>query len=143
MKILKLFILVFITNISFAQEASKEELKGVSIKITIDNVRSDEGHVLLALHTKDTFMKGPGIQNASVVSENGVAVAVFENVLPGSYAIMALHDKNDNNRMDFEPSGMPKEDYGTSNNVMAFGPPSFMDSEIAVTDKDLELVIKF
>ena len=45
--------------------------------------------------------------------------------------------------MDLAPSGMPLEDYGASNNVMNFGPPTFSDSKFTVADKDLTLEIKF
>ena len=45
--------------------------------------------------------------------------------------------------MDFRENGMPIEDYGASNNVMNFGPPNFSDAKFTVTDKDLELNIRF
>ena len=67
----------------------------------------------------------------------------FEGLEPGEYAIICLHDINENNKMDFAPSGMPLEDYGASNNVMNFGPPTFSDSKFTVADKDLTLEIKF
>lgn len=143
MKTIKLFtIIALISTFTFAQN-SKEENIGVTLKVEIDNVRGSEGHVLFSLHTKDTFMKSNGIQSTAVVAENGVAYAIFKNVSPGNYAIMALHDKNDNKRMDFEANGMPKEDYGMSNNVMAMGPPSFSDAEFTVENEDLELAIRF
>ena len=87
-------------------------------------------------------MKGPGVQNAEHKIEDGKVVITFENVVPGEYAIMVLHDKNENNRMDFQDGGMPAEDYGTSNNVMTFGPPQYNNSKFSVTDEPLELIIK-
>jgi len=38
--------------------------------------------------------------------------------------------------------GMPLKDYGSSNNIMTFGPPSFEDSKFEVRDKDLTFEIK-
>ena len=46
-----------------------------------------------------------------------VAVAGFGQLEPGSYAITVYHDKNDNRRFDKNWLGMPKEDWGVSNNV--------------------------
>lgn len=49
---------------------------------------------------------------------------------------------SDNGKMDFSLNGRPLEDYGTSNNVMTLGPPSFEDSKFEVMDKDLTFEIK-
>ena len=54
-----------------------------------------------------------------------------------------LMAKNDNDKMDFQPNGMPLEDFGASNNVMRMGPPMYEDSKFQVTDKDVSLEIKF
>ena len=56
---------------------------------------------------------------------------------------MALHDANENNRMDYQSNGMPKESYGMSGNDMSFGPPSFSASKFEVGGDDLELTIRF
>lgn len=120
-----------------------QENTGVTIKVTIDNVTSDEGKVLASVHTTDTFMRGPGILNAESEIKGGKATLTFEDVAPGTYAIMAMHDANDNKQMDFEANGMPKESYGMSGNDMTMGPPNFNMAKFEVTDKDLEFNIRF
>ncbi len=45
--------------------------------------------------------------------------------------------------MNFYENGIPKESYGTSNNVILMGPPNFESSKFEVSDKDLTLEIKF
>lgn len=132
------FSLVLTSLFSFAQED-----KGISITVTIDNVKNDTGKVLLSLHTSETFMKGNGIKDVETEIKDGKVIITFENVLPGDYAIMALHDENENQKMDFRENGMPLESYGTSNNVMAFGPPLYDDAKFKAEDKDLELSIRF
>lgn len=119
-----------------------QEAQGVTVKVTIENVLSDEGEIIAALHTSDTFMKGPGIQNKSINATTGEVTITFSDVEPGTFALMIMHDKNSNQRMDFEPSGMPKESYATSGE-MSFGPPSFDGSKFEVEDKDLEFKIRF
>lgn len=118
-----------------------QDTRGITITVNIDNIKSDTGHVTLGLHNAETYMKGKGIQSAKSEIKNGKATATFTNVAPGTYAILVLHDVNDNGQMDFDPNGMPSESYGTSNNVMSFGPPEFDDTKFEVADKNLELDI--
>ena len=129
--------LALTTLFGFSQE------EGITITVTIDNVVSDEGKVLMSLHTSETFMKGNGVMDAETEIKDGKVTITFENVLPGEYAILAMHDANDNKRMDFQENGMPKESFGMSNNVMAMGPPQYDDAKFKVEDKDLDLSIRF
>lgn len=130
-------VLAFSTLFSFAQD------EGITITVTVDNVTNDKGKVLMSLHTSETFMKGKGIKDAETTIENGKVTITFENVLPGEYAILALHDENDNKRMDYEDNGMPKESFGMSNNVMIMGPPQYEDAKFKVANEDLDLNIRF
>ena len=118
-----------------------QETKGISITVTIENIKNDSGHVLLGLHTNETFMKTQSTHSLKSEVHDGKITATFENVQPGSYAIMVLHDENDNERMDFEANGMPAEAYGLSNNQIVYGPPQFDDAKFEVINKDLEFDI--
>ena len=129
--------LALTTFVGFSQD------EGITITVTIDNVISDEGKVLMSLHTSETFMKGNGVMDAETEIKDGKVTVTFENVLPGEYAILAMHDANDNKRMDFQENGMPKESFGMSNNVMAMGPPQYDDAKFKVEDTDLDLNIRF
>lgn len=139
MKTLGLILgLIFTGHIASAQESD-----GVTLTVTIENVLTDNGKVLAALHTEETFMKGKGVENFETVAKKGAVTFTFKNVVPGTYAISTLHDANDNRRMDFEANGMPKESYGMSGNEMTMGPPNFDDAKFEVSDKDLEFNIHF
>ncbi|UII79055.1 DUF2141 domain-containing protein [Flagellimonas sp. CMM7] len=127
--------------VSFLSNA--QETTDVNIKVAINNITSNEGKVMVSLHTADTFMKGPGIQNLESTIENGAVSLTFENVPQGTYAIMALHDVNENSRMDFEENGMPKESYGMSGNDMSYGPPNFSAAKFETKGEDLEFEIRF
>lgn len=131
----------FALNVN-AQTETKMTSNGQNITVTIKNIKNNKGSVLLGLHTKDTFMKGPGIKNLKSKIENGQVTVTFTNVEAGTYAIMVMHDENDNKRMDFE-NGMPLESYGMSNNPMSYGPPQYSDAKFEVTDEDLEFNIIF
>ncbi|WP_350285371.1 DUF2141 domain-containing protein [uncultured Croceitalea sp.] len=115
----------------------------VTVKVTIENVLNDNGTIIAALHTSETFMKGNGIVDLEEKAKAGTVTLTFEDVKPGTYAIMVLHDENDNQRMDFEANGMPKENYGMSTNEMIMGPPTFSDAQFDVTNENLEFSIRF
>lgn len=113
-----------------------------TITATVTNVTSNQGKVMFALHNKITFMKKP-LQSANAKIVNGISTVVFKDVPAGEYAITCFYDKNENNKMDFEPNGMPKEDYGASNNVMTFGPPQYDNAKFLVANENVMLKIKF
>ncbi len=126
--------------IAFTVKAQQET---VTVKVTIENVLNDNGSVLASLHNTDTFMKGAGVIDLIETAKKGAITLSFENVEPGTYAIMVLHDENNNQRMDFKANGMPKENYGMSNNVMVMGIPTFADAKFEVANEDMELTIRF
>lgn len=141
MKTIVFLLTSFICTIC-AKAQENNNPTGTSITVTISNAKNNKGTMLLGLHSSETFMKGKGIQNiSSEIKDNEVQVT-FKNVPKGEYAILVLHDENNNNRMDFESTGMPKEDYGMSNNPMSYGPPQFYDAKFNVVDKNLELEIR-
>ena len=122
---------------------SAQEQSGVTITVVIENVLSDKGHVLAGLYTEENFMRGAGVAEYATEARAGELSFEFKNVDPGVYAITVMQDFNNNQRMDFEASGMPVEPYGTSGNGMAMGPPNFQDSRFEVGDEDLEIRIRF
>ena len=116
---------------------------GATVTVTIENVLTNEGTILASLRTADTFIKGPGIINVTQPAKAGEVTLVFENVVPDTYAIMVIHDANDNKRMDMEANGMPKESYGMTGNDMTMGPPTFEGAKFDVSSENLEFRIRF
>lgn len=137
----KFALLLGLALISFTTQA--QDASGATITVTIENVLSDGGTILAGLHTSDTFMKGAGVENAMAPAVAGEVTLTFKNVQPGSYAIMVMHDANDNKQMDMEPNGMPKESYGATGEMNMYGPPTFDGAKFEVTDTDQEFKIRF
>ncbi|MHB0756107.1 DUF2141 domain-containing protein [Polaribacter sp. M15] len=126
---------LFISNKINAQDK-------VSITATVINATSNDGKISFALYNKNNFMKQP-IKGANGKIVDGKSTVTFKDIDPGVYAIICYHDKNNNDKMDFSKQRMPLEDYGASNNYMAFAPPSFENAKFVVSDKDVSLDIKF
>lgn len=146
MKTLATIVLATLTTIgAWAQPAQKgsDSGSGIEIRVVIDNVPNDEGKVLISLHKQDTFMRGEGIQTLESTIDDGRVEFTFEGVANGTYAIIALHDTNGNQQMDYAPNGMPKESWGMSGNAMVMGPPSFDLAKFEVSGKNLEFAIRF
>ncbi|MDT0647343.1 DUF2141 domain-containing protein [Zunongwangia sp. F260] len=140
MKILAVLASILFFNFATAQENQEE--KG-SITAIVTNATSDEGEVLFGLYSEDTFMKTEPEFRALSEVKNGVAKAIFTDIPEGTYAIIALHDKNGNKRMDFDSNGMPMENYGTSGNGMSYGPPNWEDSQFKFDKESREIEIRF
>ena len=137
MRTIIFLLLAAVSTISFGQET-----KGVTITVTIPNLTNNEGQASASLYTEATFMKAAPLDSQGAIPENNMVTLVFENVQPGAYGIITLHDMNGNNRMDFEANGMPKEDYAISGNGAGFGPPSWNDAKFVVGTEDVTLEIK-
>ncbi|WP_432410814.1 DUF2141 domain-containing protein [Rasiella sp. SM2506] len=121
-----------------AQDAIKTE--GTTITVTVP-VKTDTGEIIVALYNEATFMKAAPLEGLRSTIENGKATVVFTNIAPGDYGITLFHDTNGNKTMDFEANGMPKENYGVSNNVMNFGPPQWKDAKFTIATAPIEMEI--
>ncbi|MEM6516882.1 MAG: DUF2141 domain-containing protein [Bacteroidota bacterium] len=137
-KLILTFAIALVSVLGFSQEEN-----GVTLTVTVENAKNNNGTMLVGLHTEENFMKGAGVDNQMSKIVDGKATVTFKNVKPGEYAIMVLHDENDNKKMDFEDNGMPKESYGMSNNPRSFGPPLYADAKFEVSGADIEMSIRF
>jgi uncharacterized protein (DUF2141 family) len=137
---MKLIVALLIVTALFISNSILAQNKKVTA--TVVNITSDAGKVGFALYDKSNFRKKP-IQGKESKIIAGKSIAIFENVAAGEYAIMCYHDKNNNDKMDFQSNGMPLETYVASNNIMNFGPQRFEDAKFMVSDNDVSLKIKF
>ncbi|WBU88697.1 DUF2141 domain-containing protein [Cellulophaga omnivescoria] len=142
MRTLGLLLALFITTITVnAQKEKKAET--FTVTVTIDNVLNDNGTVMAGLHSSETFMRGSGLQDKITTIKDGKVTIVFKDVKPGEYAILAMHDENNNKQMDREANGMPKESYCISGSPTPYGPPTFSEAKFNVIDTDLEFALRF
>lgn len=57
---------------------------------------------------------------------------VFENMAPGEWSLLLIHDRNGNGKLD-KRFGIPREGFGFSGNpAIRFGPPSIADVRFVV-----------
>ncbi|WP_457610815.1 DUF2141 domain-containing protein [Lutibacter sp.] len=139
--ILTLVLIFSSIALSFAQENNNNS-EGTIVTASVVNALNNKGTIKFAFYTKENFRMKPLFAKSATI-ENGKSTVIFNNVPKGVYAIICYQDENNNGRMDFFENGMPKESYGTSNNPMNFGPPTFESSKFKVIDENLSLEIKF
>ena len=133
------FLVLFMGFVSFttAQNTSK-------VRITVKGIDVARGGFLyVALYDQaEKFPKtGQSLQSRKVEVSQEQITCLFE-VPIGIYAIVVHHDANDNNKMDKNFMGIPKEGYCFSNNVFGFmGPPDFEKASFEIAaDMQLEAV---
>jgi uncharacterized protein (DUF2141 family) len=105
------------------------------LTVNISDIEQGKGHLLIALYaSEEEYKSGKASFHSKVKAKNGEEVAVFENLPNGDYAIKMYQDENDNNEMDFNMMGIPKEGYGFSNNVGMFGAPEYKEAKFTVKE---------
>jgi uncharacterized protein (DUF2141 family) len=105
------------------------------LRVTVDGLRSDNGHVNFGLYDQpDKFPGRAGvIEGGRAKIEGGRAVFVFRDLKPGRYAVSVFHDENDNGKFDRSLIGLPLEGYGFSNNAkVTLTTPPFDEAAVTV-----------
>jgi len=130
MKKLKILILLlsFSINAQFNNDSTK--IQRFKLKIEISKIKH-EGNLYLAIYNNAIDF------NSRDRSNDRVYYGIKENVKTGNYikeielnkgiySVKIYIDKNYNNKFDFNIFGLPKEQYGFSNDAMnLFGAPDF------------------
>ena len=99
------------------------------LEVTVSQVRSNAGHVLVAICDRNTFLQETCRYRGNAPAVAGSVVVRMTGVPPGTYAAQAYQDENDNRKIDRNFFGIPTEGIGFSNDArMRFGPPSFADA---------------
>ncbi|MBW2399025.1 MAG: DUF2141 domain-containing protein [Deltaproteobacteria bacterium] len=111
-----------------APAADAESTSLGTLSVVPVGLENSRGTLLAQLSNVAATFEGEGepFRSAEMKVVDGQAVVVFEDVPHGDYALKVFHDENDNQKLDTNFVGMPKEKFGFSNDVMGrFGPPSF------------------
>jgi uncharacterized protein (DUF2141 family) len=111
--------------------------------VNVAAVRSADGEVGCALHADpvafplgnaDTPMQWAKADPAGMVCR-------FTDLRPGAYAVSVSHDLNGNRKTDTNFLGIPREDWGVSNNVRpTLRAPTFDEAKIDVQAERVTIV---
>ena len=144
---LNLYILIILNllflNVIFSQEETSKyyvtDLRGnISLEMEINNLKSNKGPLYIRILDEN---ENPVIVGTSSVINYSSKIS-FDSISPGKYAIQFFHDENENQKMDFNLIGIPKEKFGSSNNVKpVLGPPKFEKMLINLNDSEKIIII--
>ena len=111
------------------------EASAARIVVTISGLKSNEGGVYVGLYaTPSKFLNGTQVDAMKKVAASTAPITVvFDNLAPGTYAVGAYHDENNNDHLDTNFIGLPTEGYALSNGVRAVtSKPTFQQAAFTV-----------
>lgn len=133
-----IILLLFIVSI-VSLSTKQKSLNSSTLVVQIEGLKSQNGTLLLAIYNnKEDFPSNASKAYSKKVLKisNNVVQTELKNVPFGWYAIAVLHDENNNQSMDKNMIGIPKEGYGMSNNAhKSLGIPSWDDAKIRVENE--------
>ena len=95
-------------------------------------------------NSPETFLSQAYLQRSGPVGEEGRFTATFSALPEGDYAVVVVHDANDNKKLDSGFLGFGAESFAYSNEASnpLFGRASFEDAKIEVNgDLEIEIVL--
>ena len=117
---------------------------GIHVKVL--NIKNSTGTVACALFESPVGFPDEYLRfatNIMVIKIRATrARCDFEDIAPGTYAVVVVHDENMNGKLDTNRWGLPTEGYGFSNDVRALlGSPSFSAASFRYNGNNLDLTI--
>ena len=109
-----------------ASNAASERLT-----VRLSGLRNDDGQAGCMIFTSpDGFPATPAksLKQQFVKIKGKSATCTFDDVKPGTYAVVSMHDENGNGKMDSNILGMPLEGWGTSRDSRGTFGPKFKDA---------------
>ena len=113
-----------------------------ALTVNVKNIASNEGTILIALYDSEANFLNKRFKGSVLKIDAHTATVTWADIPEGIYAVSLFHDENENNKMDTNFMGIPKEDYGTSNDAKGFmGPPSWEDAKFKILSGEQEITI--
>jgi uncharacterized protein (DUF2141 family) len=138
MKTFKVLSLAWILAISaVATNYAQSRGSGTgTLLVLVSGFENTDGHLLIALYKNSgEFMGKYPTKGAGMAVDGKDELAKFEKLPYGTYALVVLHDINNDSVLNKNFLGIPTEGYGFSNNAMgSFGPPSFQEASFVFAE---------
>lgn len=106
------------SSLALTSIASGEPTNSGSVTVSVGNLRSVKGSLGCRLYTSEkSFPRNTeGTTRQAVPVSGSVTRCAFKDLPAGTYAMIVIHDENDNGKLDRNLVGMPTEGYGVTNN---------------------------
>lgn len=135
-KLILIAVVMIAATFTFAQS---------NVEVVVKNIKGTAGTLRVVLFdSEDHFLKTPFKGELVKISGETMTV-IFNDVPAGTYAASAVHDENENGKLDRGAMGIPVEGYGFSRDASStFGPPVFSSASFAVPDtKSVSITVQY
>lgn len=136
------FLVAVLVSILCMSESRGDGRGDLIVRVTA--IDSDSGRIAIALFNSEASYKSREnpFREGRLAISNREAVWRVEDIPFGDYALMVYHDKNGNGEFDQNFVGLPLEQYGFSNNAVAwFAPPAYETAKFRLTRNEQEHVV--
>jgi uncharacterized protein (DUF2141 family) len=116
------------------------------LSVTITDVRNADGHLFVAVESTEAGwnFKAESVAQTKLPASKGRVTHVFEGLAPGKYAVMVIHDENENGKLDSNFMGIPSEGYGFSQNPRVMRRATFEEAlfELPAGGTDVQIKLR-
>lgn len=128
-----------------AAHARADDRRAANLIIHASGFAHERGQAIASLfYEGDDVFKKPRARVMSAIQE-GKAILVFPELMPGHYAVLVFHDENGNGDLDHNTLRLPAEPLGYSNGFelnLFSGLPSFGKLRFAFEGNGIPLSIR-
>lgn len=132
-----------------ADTSPLKKIEPVKLSVVFKGLKNTKGKILVwVFNSEQGFpMKAEAaLKTVSVALEEGIVPRAQVLGLPaGTYAVSAVHDENDNQKLETNWIGIPREGVATSRDAKGdMGPPKYRDAMLEITrDQEIEVTFEY
>jgi uncharacterized protein (DUF2141 family) len=120
---------------------------GCTLTVVVEGVRNSTGTIGYLLFNSATGWPDElksAYRGGTVKAVAGRTIFRLENLPPGEYGVLVIHDENGNRKLDKDWKGMPIEQWGMSNNPRVFlSTPPFRHASFRLAgDREIHIALK-
>jgi len=113
------------------------QAQGQTLTIEFSSEEDEIGQIYVQIMN----IQGETVKELIIAYDQSPVITVVRELKPGSYAIRAFHDLNENGELDTSWLGLPEEPYGFSNNARGkFGPPDLEKQLFELSDQSIQKI---
>lgn len=140
-----IFSALLVFAIPVSSTVAQSSCPGIHVKIL--DIKNSTGTVACALFEAEEGFPRDYLRFATNIMVIKIrktqARCDFEDIPPGNYAMVVVHDENMNGKLDTNWMGIPTEGYGFSKSAKALmGPPKFTAASFLYDGQNIDMTMK-
>lgn len=136
---------ILLASVAVMAQNAASTAGAYTLTIQVEGVNKEAGNIgVLVFNNPKGWPedRAAALKDIVVPAHPGTVTVVVPGLTPGNYAVALLHDVNKNHKLDKNFIGMPKEQWGLSNDPHAtIKAPPFKNCMFSLT-RDAEIHIK-